>query len=198
MRTVHLPERGSLAVARLARVVRLKVIAEQPKRRKRGSVTLEALLARPSAPRKRRADPKARSLGGRRLTRAEREEFAELVAELAAEGVRLGPPATFADCPPGPCARVSCRHHLGLDVIAIVGRLSAGHVRRTPAVVKFARPGATIGDAATCSLRVAAAGPLSVEQVGRLMGLEEQSVRNIEHAALAKLRAAGAPALGVR
>ncbi len=220
-RTVDkLPAGGSRAVARPARVVRLKVITEdaKPGRRRRPAsrATLEDMLSRPSFPRKLRGGVRPMSMGRSPLTPGERAELHQIEAELSAEGIRLGPPPTFGECPPGPCGHASCRHHLALEVM----KNNYGNydqVRRTPAVLKVNRPGTAIGDSETCSLRVAAAAALrlqlprgrtgqkqpygatplmSFEEIGRLLGITVERVRQIEQGALAKLRVAGPPALG--
>ncbi len=210
-----IPGRGSITTVRPPRVVRLKVINAAPVRRKR---SLENLIARPSVARKGRAGPRTRSLGSTPITRAEREELVEIEAALAADGVTLGPPRTFGLCPPGPCARASCRHNLRLDVVP--NRLGhPGDRRRTPLLVKLAHPDRDVDQMiATCSLRVATLAAIrrdpppathgkrrgepgtqpvmSLDEIGEILGVSIELVRQIEDSALAKLRAAGAPALG--
>lgn len=67
-----------------------------------------------------------------------------------------------------PCPRVTCRHHLG-----------AGEKEG-----KFARRGDC---SETCSLDVAARGPLGLVEVGRLIGQGRARVQQIEARALRKL-----------
>ena len=107
------------------------------------------------------------------LTDAERAELREIEAELAADGIAR--PRSRAECPPDDeaCGFVSCRHNLFLDITR------ANHVR-----LRF--PGKEIDELAqTCSLRV---GPLETHEAARLLGVTHGAVRQIEVAALAKLR----------
>lgn len=82
-------------------------------------------------------------------------------------------PRTRADCidGPRPCPYVGCRHHLGLDV----------------------REGGSIaysGAVETCSLDVADEGGLPLLEVGRIIGVTRERIRQIEREALWKLQAA--------
>ena len=74
---------------------------------------------------------------------------------------------------PGPCQEIRCRYHLGDD-------------RRAPALL-----------AEPCVMRLAAAGPMTLEQIGALMGLTRERVRQIEAGALRKLQHTAQAKLGV-
>lgn len=96
-------------------------------------------------------------------------------------------PITRADCLEGgsnamrPCPWVSCRHHLGLDVAD-----KTGTVKRNGEVGAW-------DSEESCALDVAERGPETLEEVGRVMGLTRERVRQIEELAFAKMRrAAGA------
>lgn len=87
-------------------------------------------------------------------------------------------PATRADCEssPRPCPWVSCRHHLHLDVDP------RGNLKLAPE----GQPGDS------CALDVAEQGGATLEEVGELLGgLTRERVRQIEQAALAKVRRRG-------
>jgi addiction module HigA family antidote len=122
------------------------------------------------------------------LTLAERTELHEIESELAAEGVTLGPPATFGECPTeGQCGHVSCRHNLYLDV------LPSGAVKLTFADVEIDEI-----DVDLCGLRQAAAGAQRAErdgatgmetpEIGRLLNVTGSSVQQYVHSGLATLK----------
>ena len=78
-----------------------------------------------------------------------------------------------------PCLFVSCGHHLALSVNPATGS------------IKTMRPGLEIEDLPeTCALRVADAGGATLEEVGALLNLTRERIRQIEYGALAKVRAA--------
>lgn len=92
---------------------------------------------------------------------------------------------------PRPCPFVSCRHHLYLDV-AKRGRIAVNHlVKRTPDVVK-----ALLTLPETCSLDVAEEPYLDVtggrhmtlKQIGDLLGITRERVRQIELEGLRKVQ----------
>jgi len=88
-------------------------------------------------------------------------------------------PKTRADCAniPRPCPFVSCRHHLYLDV------LDNGYLK-----IRF--PDTELSDmAATCSLDLAEAGGLDLEQVGEYLNLTRERIRQILEEGLGKIRA---------
>lgn len=82
-------------------------------------------------------------------------------------------PITRADCIDGirPCPYVGCRHHLGLDV-------------RESGSIAYS------GAEETCSLDVADEGGLPLLEVGRIIGVTKERIRQIEREALWKLQAA--------
>lgn len=86
---------------------------------------------------------------------------------------------TRGDCEPGgelherPCPRVECRYNLG-EVRKHVGRPSA--VSRD--------------ESQSCALDVAAAGPANLVEIGRLMGVSRERIRQLEAVALRKAKVA--------
>lgn len=87
-------------------------------------------------------------------------------------------PATRGECVAGPrpCPHVTCRHHLFLEVYKDNS-------------VRAIWPEKTVDELAhTCSLDVADEGGLSLDATGELLGITRERVRQIEFAALARIR----------
>jgi hypothetical protein len=113
-----------------------------------------------------------RAVAGEQLEPDEAEVRAEL------EAVR---PRTRADCEDGPrpCPFVSCRHHLYLDVTFGGG-------------LKLNYPDKEIWELEhTCALDLAERGGMTLQQVGEVLQLTRERVRQIELHAGPKVRAAG-------
>jgi hypothetical protein len=90
-------------------------------------------------------------------------------------------PKTRADCVAGPrpCLFVSCKHHLYLDVNPNTGS------------VKLNFPDKEIWELPhTCALDVADQGGITLEEVGDIMNLTRERVRQVEALGLSKLREA--------
>jgi hypothetical protein len=73
-----------------------------------------------------------------------------------------------------PCPRVSCKHHLYLDVTKAGG-------------ITVNRPEDVMDLEVTCSLDVADDGPHSLEEIALLLGITRERVRQIEEVALLKV-----------
>lgn len=110
---------------------------------------------------------------------------------------QLDVPATRADCPAGACPHVRCRHHLWLIEGAQRSGRRTSQARATPDG-RF-EPGATgapllpptilrPASGATCALDVVKANPagMSYAQIGVLLGLTEERVRQTAVAAARK------------
>ncbi|MGO9828513.1 MAG: sigma factor-like helix-turn-helix DNA-binding protein [Myxococcaceae bacterium] len=118
----------------------------------------------------------ARDLRRRRLGGELEPEEAELLKSI--EGMR---PRTRAECVngPRPCLFVSCKHNLYLDVNPETGS------------IKLNFPDKEIWELEhTCALDVAEKGGITLEEVGAIMNLTRERIRQVETRGLAKLREA--------
>jgi len=130
----------------------------------------------PSAPQRRRCAVSDRTASLKEVRRAARAEASdpELPALLAeAEELR---PHTRAGCVDGPrpCPWLSCRYHLGINAT------SAGGLQvRDPETLRE-----------SCALDVADRDGVTLEEVGGIMGVTRERIRQIERAALRRLNSA--------
>lgn len=118
----------------------------------------------------------ARDLRRRRLVGDMEPEEAELLKSI--EGMR---PRKRAECVngPRPCLFVSCKHNLYLDVNPETGS------------IKLNFPDKEIWELEhTCALDVAEKGGITLEEVGAIMNLTRERIRQVETRGLAKLREA--------
>ena len=132
-------------------------------------------LAPPELKRKERT--RSRTIAGRRLTRAEIEEGKQLVDHMWYER-----PQTRSECADGPrpCAFVSCKFHLYLDV------------KTETQSIKLNFPHLEVWEMEqSCALDVAQQGGLTLEEVGRIMNLTRERIRQVEAVGLEKLRTTG-------
>lgn len=97
-------------------------------------------------------------------------------------------PRTFEECDSvglgdiTPCPFVSCKHHLYLDVNERTGS------------IKFNFPGREVDELpATCALRVAEEGGLTLDGVADVIGVVRERIRQIEDRALLKMRGPALP-----
>jgi hypothetical protein len=113
--------------------------------------------------------------------RLDRTEKADLVAIERTETVtllRLLRPRRRADCEGGqrPCAFVSCKWHLYLDVNPSTGSIKVNF----PHLEVWELP-------ETCALDIASRGGETLEEVGELMNITRERTRQIEEKALAQI-----------
>jgi Sigma-70, region 4 len=119
---------------------------------------------------------RARTISVKRMTKRE----LELGRLLYPESEDIERPAQRSDCVGGerPCPFVSCKHHLYLDVSARTG------------AIKLNFPDLDVWEMSeTCALDVADRGGTTLEEVGAIMNLTRERIRQVEVKGLAKLAA---------
>ena len=117
---------------------------------------------------------RARTISVKRMTKRE----LEIGRMLFPEPVEEMRPKSRAECVEGmrPCPYVSCKHHLFLDVSARTG------------AIKLNFPDIEVEDMTeSCALDVADRGGTTLEEVGAIMNLTRERIRQLEVKALAKL-----------
>jgi hypothetical protein len=125
---------------------------------------------------RRKRDVRARTISVKRMTKRELELGRLLYPDV--EDVQK--PRTRAECLEGerPCPFVSCKHHLYLDVSARTG------------AIKLNFPDLEVWEMTeTCALDVADRGGTTLEEVGAIMNLTRERIRQVEVKGLAKLQA---------
>lgn len=152
------------------------------------SISTEGALARKAAPAtsataitreqrrsRRKREVRARTISVKRMTKRELE-----IGRMLYPETDYPKPRTRAECSEGlrPCPYVSCKHHLFLDVSARTG------------AIKLNFPDLEVWDMnETCALDVADRGGTTLEDVGAIMNLTRERIRQVEVKALAKLQA---------
>ncbi len=119
---------------------------------------------------------RAKTISVKRMTKRELEIGRMLYPEVD----DIERPRTRAECSdaPRPCPFVSCKHHLYLDVSARTG------------AIKLNFPDLEVWDMSeTCALDVADRGGTTLEEVGAIMNLTRERIRQVEVKGLAKLAA---------
>lgn len=138
--------------------------------------TEEEKVTREQRRSRRKRDIRARTISVKRMTKRELEMGRLLYPEVD-DIVR---PKTRAECAEGerPCPFVSCKHHLYLDVSARTG------------AIKLNFPDLEVWEMTeTCALDVADRGGTTLEEVGAIMNLTRERIRQVEVKGLAKLQA---------
>jgi Sigma-70, region 4 len=125
---------------------------------------------------RRKRDVRARTISVKRMTKRELEMGRLLYPDMDGEAR----PVTREACVGGqrPCPYVSCKHHLFLDVSARTG------------AIKLNFPDLEVWDMQeTCALDVSDRGGTTLEEVGAIMNLTRERIRQVEVKGLAKLQA---------
>ena len=125
---------------------------------------------------RRKRDVRARTISVKRMTKREIELGRMLYPDVG----DVAKPKKREECAEalGPCPFVSCKHHLYLDVSAKTG------------AIKLNFPDLEVWEMTeSCALRVADRGGSTLEEVGTIMNLTRERVRQVEVKGLAKLEA---------
>lgn len=139
------------------------------------AVSEEPAITREQRRSRRKRDVRARTISVKRMTKRELEIGRLLYPETDYEK-----PRTRAECAEGPrpCPYVSCKYHLYIDVSARTG------------AIKLNFPDLEVWDLGeSCALDVADRGGTTLEDVGAIMNLTRERIRQVEVKALAKLEA---------
>ncbi len=125
--------------------------------------------------RRRRTRPRSKTIAMKRLTREELRVGALLYPPV--EDVTR--PKNRGECRgvEGPCPWVACKHHLYLDVNPETGSIKLNFPDLEPWEL-----------AQTCALDVAERGGITLEEVGEIMNLTRERIRQVEVRGLLKLK----------
>jgi sigma-70-like protein len=141
------------------------------------ALDLEPEITREQRRSRRKRDVRARTISVKRMTKRELE-----IGRLLFPETDYWKPRTRAECAEGPrpCPFVSCKHHLFIDVSPRTG------------AIKLNFPDLEVWDLGeSCALDVADRGGTTLEDVGAIMNLTRERIRQVEVKALAKLEALG-------
>ncbi len=123
---------------------------------------------------RRRDRPRSRTIAMKRLTREEMRQGALLLPFMDYQR-----PATRAECACAerPCPFVSCKYHLYLDVNPDTGSIKLNFPHMEVWEMKE-----------TCALDIADRGGITLEEVGEIMNLTRERIRQVEVRGLLKLK----------
>ena len=139
------------------------------------ALDLEPEITREQRRSRRKRDVRARTISVKRMTKRELE-----IGRLLFPETDYWKPKTRSECAEGPrpCPFVSCKHHLFIDVSPRTG------------AIKLNFPDLEVWDLGeSCALDVADRGGTTLEDVGAIMNLTRERIRQVEVKALAKLEA---------
>lgn len=125
--------------------------------------------------RRRRTRPRSKTIAMKRLTREELR-----IGALLYPPVDVPRPQTRDEChqQQRPCPWVACKHHLYLDVNPETGSIKLNFPDLEPWELQD-----------TCALDVAERGGITLEEVGEIMNLTRERIRQVEVRGLRKIRA---------
>jgi len=124
--------------------------------------------------RRRRTRPRSKTIAMKRLTREDLRQGALLYPP-----VDIPRPTSRAQCREEmrPCPWVACKHHLYLDINPETGSIKINFPDLEPWELKH-----------TCALDVAERGGITLEEVGEIMNLTRERIRQVEVRGLLKLK----------
>ncbi len=137
--------------------------------------TSDTAITREQRRSRRKREVRARTISVKRMTKRELE-----IGRMLYPETDYFKPRTRIECAdaPRPCPYVSCKHHLFLDVSARTG------------AIKLNFPDLEVWEMnESCALDVADRGGTTLEDVGAIMNLTRERIRQVEVKALAKLQA---------
>lgn len=131
-------------------------------------------LSRKVRRRRRRTRPRSKTIAMKRLTREELR-----LGALMYPPVDIPRPTTRAECREEmrPCPWVACKHHLYLDINPETGSIKINFPDLEPWELQH-----------TCALDVAERGGITLEEVGEIMNLTRERIRQVEVRGLLKLK----------
>ncbi|TXD38022.1 DNA-binding protein [Lujinxingia vulgaris] len=117
---------------------------------------------------------RSKTIALKKLSEAERQEIAEVFDSIESKRPAHRDQCRMAE---RPCPYVSCKYHLYLDVNPHTGS------------IKLNFPGLEVWELSeTCALDVADRGGITLEEVGELLNLTRERIRQVEATGLEKLR----------
>jgi hypothetical protein len=124
--------------------------------------------------RRRRTRPRSKTIAMKRLTREELRVGAAMYPP-----VDIPRPSTRSECREEmrPCPWVACKHHLYLDINPETGSIKINFPELEPWELQN-----------TCALDVAERGGITLEEVGEIMNLTRERIRQVEVRGLLKLK----------
>ena len=124
--------------------------------------------------RRRRTRPRSKTIAMKRLTREELRVGAAMYPP-----VDIQRPTNREECrgEMRPCPWVACKHHLYLDINPETGSIKINFPDLEPWELKH-----------TCALDVAERGGITLEEVGEIMNLTRERIRQVEVRGLLKLK----------
>lgn len=124
--------------------------------------------------RRRRTRPRSKTIAMKRLTREELR-----VGAMMYPPVDIPRPTSREECrgEMRPCPWVACKHHLYLDINPETGSIKINFPDLEPWELKH-----------TCALDVAERGGITLEEVGEIMNLTRERIRQVEVRGLLKLK----------
>jgi hypothetical protein len=140
-----------------------------------GATALEPAISREQRRSRRKREVRARTISVKRMTKRELE-----IGRLLYPESDYDKPRQRSECAEGPrpCPFVSCKYHLYIDVSARTG------------AIKLNFPDLEVWELGeSCALDVADRGGTTLEDVGAIMNLTRERIRQVEVKALAKLEA---------
>ncbi|MBA3393534.1 MAG: DNA-binding protein [Deltaproteobacteria bacterium] len=131
-------------------------------------------LSRKIRRRRRRTRPRSKTIAMKRLTREELRVGAAMYPP-----VDIPRPTNRSECAGEmrPCPWVACKHHLYLDINPETGSIKINFPDLEPWELKN-----------TCALDVAEKGGITLEEVGEIMNLTRERIRQVEVRGLLKLK----------